>query len=341
MRTCQETPPRRTARPTPRRPSSLPGSAKPPGRATKGSTRRPRRPPTRRPGVFDRLFDGSLTLDDYARWHAQQYFVYEAIEAAAERFADDAVAGPFVFPELARLPAIEADLRVPHGSEVALGYRTAPGDPRLRGADRRGLTAERPRRLYRPRVHPLSRRPLRRPGVRQGRQAQLRLRRRGRVLLRLHRHQEPQGVQGGVPRAPRRGRPARGRQGPRHRGDPPRLRPQRRGARGPRRGLGRNPFEPKVIAAICHHMNHDHADDTLVICRGVGRAPGRRVGPHDRLRRRRRGLRRGRRRGRAPDPQSTGPDRCPSAPRSARRSSGSSPSRRQPSLRASLVSLKA
>ena len=58
------------------------------------------------PGVFDRLFDGTLTVDDYTRWHAQQYFVYQAIESAAARFADDPVAGPFVFPELARVPAI-------------------------------------------------------------------------------------------------------------------------------------------------------------------------------------------------------------------------------------------
>ncbi|NUQ90104.1 MAG: DUF2470 domain-containing protein, partial [Glycomyces artemisiae] len=37
--------------------------------------------------------------------------------------------------------------------------------------------------------------------------------------------------------------------------------------------MGRNPFEPKVVAAICHHMNHDHAADTLVICRGAGGRP--------------------------------------------------------------------
>ena len=34
-----------------------------------------------------------------------------------------------------------------------------------------------------------------------------------------------------------------------------------------------NPFGPEVIAAITRHMNHDHAADTLVICRGVGGQP--------------------------------------------------------------------
>lgn len=34
-----------------------------------------------------------------------------------------------------------------------------------------------------------------------------------------------------------------------------------------------NPFAPEVIAAITKHMNHDHTDDTLVICRGVGGHP--------------------------------------------------------------------
>ncbi|WP_204745457.1 DUF2470 domain-containing protein [Glycomyces paridis] len=37
--------------------------------------------------------------------------------------------------------------------------------------------------------------------------------------------------------------------------------------------LGANPFDPKVIAQICHHMNTDHAADTLVICRGAGGLP--------------------------------------------------------------------
>ncbi|GIG67153.1 DUF2470 domain-containing protein [Phytomonospora endophytica] len=34
-----------------------------------------------------------------------------------------------------------------------------------------------------------------------------------------------------------------------------------------------NPFTADVIAAITKHMNHDHADDTLLICRGVGGRP--------------------------------------------------------------------
>lgn len=34
-----------------------------------------------------------------------------------------------------------------------------------------------------------------------------------------------------------------------------------------------NPFGEDVIAAITRHMNHDHAADTLVICRGEGGHP--------------------------------------------------------------------
>lgn len=34
-----------------------------------------------------------------------------------------------------------------------------------------------------------------------------------------------------------------------------------------------NPFAEDVIAAITRHMNHDHAADTLVICRGEGGRP--------------------------------------------------------------------
>ncbi|GAB3237527.1 hypothetical protein GCM10027447_36720 [Glycomyces halotolerans] len=62
------------------------------------------------PGVFERLFDGTLPVGDYTRWHAQQYFVYEAIEAAGERWRGHPVAGAFVFDELLRAEAIAADL---------------------------------------------------------------------------------------------------------------------------------------------------------------------------------------------------------------------------------------
>ena len=34
-----------------------------------------------------------------------------------------------------------------------------------------------------------------------------------------------------------------------------------------------NPFSPDVVAAVARHMNDDHADDSLVICRGLGGRP--------------------------------------------------------------------
>jgi hypothetical protein len=34
------------------------------------------------------------------------------------------------------------------------------------------------------------------------------------------------------------------------------------------------PFAPDVVAAICRHMNDDHAADCLLICRTLGGRPG-------------------------------------------------------------------
>ena len=56
------------------------------------------------------LMTGKGTREDYIALVAQHYFIYEAIEAAAARFADDPVAAPFITPQLTRLPAIEDDL---------------------------------------------------------------------------------------------------------------------------------------------------------------------------------------------------------------------------------------
>lgn len=35
-----------------------------------------------------------------------------------------------------------------------------------------------------------------------------------------------------------------------------------------------SPFSPEVVAAIARHMNDDHADDNVTICRGLGGQPG-------------------------------------------------------------------
>jgi heme oxygenase (biliverdin-producing, ferredoxin) len=57
------------------------------------------------------LMGGELPLDGYANLAAQQWFVYAVLEAASDAMRSDPVAAPFVFDELTRLPAIEADLR--------------------------------------------------------------------------------------------------------------------------------------------------------------------------------------------------------------------------------------
>jgi heme oxygenase len=56
------------------------------------------------------LMNGHGTRDDYVALVAQHYFIYAALEAAADRMRDDAVAAAFISPQLTRLPALEQDL---------------------------------------------------------------------------------------------------------------------------------------------------------------------------------------------------------------------------------------
>ncbi|WP_149549598.1 heme oxygenase (biliverdin-producing) [Streptomyces marokkonensis] len=56
------------------------------------------------------LLGGRLGVDAYARYTEQLWFVYEALESGARELTSDPVAGPFVRPELFRLPALERDL---------------------------------------------------------------------------------------------------------------------------------------------------------------------------------------------------------------------------------------
>ena len=63
------------------------------------------------------LLAGELSRADYARLVAQHYFVYDALEAGTLVMAEDAVAGPFVLPALARVPSLEADLAYLIGDE--------------------------------------------------------------------------------------------------------------------------------------------------------------------------------------------------------------------------------
>jgi heme oxygenase len=63
------------------------------------------------------LMTGKGTRDDYIALVAQHYFIYEAIEAAAEHFANDPDAAPFITSQLTRLPALEADLEFLIGAD--------------------------------------------------------------------------------------------------------------------------------------------------------------------------------------------------------------------------------
>jgi heme oxygenase len=59
---------------------------------------------------MDDLMSGRGSRDDYIALVAQHYFIYEALEAAAEAMRLDADAAAFITPQLTRLPALEADL---------------------------------------------------------------------------------------------------------------------------------------------------------------------------------------------------------------------------------------
>ncbi|WP_306320896.1 MULTISPECIES: heme oxygenase (biliverdin-producing) [unclassified Streptomyces] len=58
------------------------------------------------------LLGGRLGVDAYARYTEQLWFVYRALEdgAGVRRLAEDPVAGPFLRPELLRVPELERDL---------------------------------------------------------------------------------------------------------------------------------------------------------------------------------------------------------------------------------------
>ncbi|MGC5035438.1 heme oxygenase (biliverdin-producing) [Streptomyces sp. DT190] len=61
------------------------------------------------------LLGHKLGVDAFARYTEQLWFVYGALESAAERLAGDPVAGPFVRPELFRRAALEQDLEYLRG----------------------------------------------------------------------------------------------------------------------------------------------------------------------------------------------------------------------------------
>jgi heme oxygenase (biliverdin-producing, ferredoxin) len=72
------------------------------------------------------LLGGRLGVDAYARYTEQLWFVYEALEAGAERLASDPVAGPFIRPELFRLASLARDLTHLRGAGWRTGLSALP-----------------------------------------------------------------------------------------------------------------------------------------------------------------------------------------------------------------------
>lgn len=72
------------------------------------------------------LLGGRLGVDAYARYTEQLWFVYAALEDAAEGLKDDPVAGPFIQPELMRTAELERDLAHLRGPDWRAGLRALP-----------------------------------------------------------------------------------------------------------------------------------------------------------------------------------------------------------------------
>lgn len=61
-------------------------------------------------GFMSDLVKGEGTREDYVALVSQHWFIYEALEKAAERMRRDPVASVFISDKLTRLPALAADL---------------------------------------------------------------------------------------------------------------------------------------------------------------------------------------------------------------------------------------
>jgi heme oxygenase len=61
-------------------------------------------------GFMSDLMKGDGSREDYVALVVQHWYMYDALERAAERMRDDPVASKFISDELTRLPALEADL---------------------------------------------------------------------------------------------------------------------------------------------------------------------------------------------------------------------------------------
>ncbi|MEU8823621.1 biliverdin-producing heme oxygenase [Streptomyces sp. NPDC048636] len=72
------------------------------------------------------LLGGRLGVAAYRRYTEQLWFVYQALESAAQALAADPVAGPFIRPELIRTEALERDLRHLGGPDWRAGLSPLP-----------------------------------------------------------------------------------------------------------------------------------------------------------------------------------------------------------------------
>ncbi|MGW7416558.1 biliverdin-producing heme oxygenase [Streptomyces sp. NPDC054863] len=72
------------------------------------------------------LLGGKLGVDAYTRYTEQLWFVYKALEDAADPLRDDPVAGPFIQPELMRVAELERDLTHLRGENWREGLTALP-----------------------------------------------------------------------------------------------------------------------------------------------------------------------------------------------------------------------
>ncbi|GHS90020.1 biliverdin-producing heme oxygenase [Actinomycetota bacterium] len=85
-------------------------------------------------GFVEALMAGRLPRAAYADLAAQLHVVYDAIEAVGDELSRTAVGATVVFPELVRVPALEADLKFLVGPDWAERVRILPATRRY--ADR-------------------------------------------------------------------------------------------------------------------------------------------------------------------------------------------------------------
>ncbi|MEV0914676.1 biliverdin-producing heme oxygenase [Streptomyces sp. NPDC049967] len=72
------------------------------------------------------LLGGRLGVDAYTRYTEQLWFVYRALEDGAGALREDAVAGPFIQPELMRTAELERDLAHLRGADWREGLEPLP-----------------------------------------------------------------------------------------------------------------------------------------------------------------------------------------------------------------------